>query len=78
MHSLSHSFGLCFGVILGPSRFVLPLGALTFQLSRPRRQTALGRGGMMTTMVWSGQAPAAAAGRLERGFRHHPRVASSG
>ncbi len=49
---------------------------LTFELSRPRRQTTTGRGGMMTIGARSGQALAAVAGRLERGVRRHPRSAA--
>ena len=45
---------------------------LTFELSRPRRQTPAGRGRMIFTEAWSGQTVAAVAGRrLERGVRPH-------
>ena len=43
---------------------------LTFELSRPWRQTPAGRGRTIYTMAWSGQTVAAVAGRrLERGVR---------
>jgi hypothetical protein len=42
---------------------------LTFELSCPRRQTALGRGGENATGLRSGQATAAVAGQLERVVR---------
>ena len=45
---------------------------LTFELSRPRRQTPAGRARMIFTQPWSGQTVAAVAGRrLERGVRPH-------
>ena len=47
------------------------LCGLTFELSCPRRQTALGRGRHDATGAWSGQATAAVAGQLERGVRPH-------
>jgi len=36
---------------------------LTFELSRPWRQTPAGRGRTISTMAWSGQTAAAVAGR---------------
>ena len=47
------------------------LCCLTFELSCPRRQTALGRGRDDAIGPWSGQATAAVAGQLERGVRRH-------
>jgi hypothetical protein len=45
---------------------------LTFELSRPWRQTPAGRAGMILTTARSGQTVAAVAGRrLERGVRRH-------
>ena len=45
---------------------------LTFELSRPWRQTPAGRARTICTMAWSGQTVAAVAGRrLERGVRAH-------
>ena len=46
------------------------LRGLTFELSRPWRQTPAGRARMIFTQAWSGQTVAAVAGRrLERGVR---------
>jgi hypothetical protein len=50
---------------------------LTFELSRPWRQTPAGHGRTISTLTWSGQTVAAVAGRrLERGVRHQRRAAS--
>ena len=56
--------------LLGDGKNLL-LCCLTFELSCLRRQPALGRGRQDATGAWSGQAPAAVAGQLERGVRRH-------
>ena len=55
-------------------RWGSPFIALTFELSCPWRQTALGRGRHDATGAWSGQATAAVEGQLERGVRQRSAV----